>query len=179
MGCIPACAGEARPSCLSRRPCGVHPRVCGGSGLVLCPHRIVTGASPRVRGKPSICPNRVESEGCIPACAGEAPCRSAWCGTGGVHPRVCGGSACAPARRSYRPGASPRVRGKHCRLLWFPLSIGCIPACAGEAAPVAVPRLYEGVHPRVCGGSVLTGPPNSLCTGASPRVRGKPWGVTP
>ena len=90
-GSIPACAGEpcitspsSTPPWVYPRVCGgteakrmkksvrrVYPRVCGGTPRWLSIARHAGGLSPRVRGNPSLPPQRNRPEGSIPACAGE------------------------------------------------------------------------------------------------------------
>ena len=173
VGCIPACAGEARRSAARRAAAWVHPRVCGGSRRRCGSGADLWGASPRVRGKLALRGGQREGAGCIPACAGEAIERGGDHALGKVHPRVCGGSYRSRGGSSRAPGASPRVRGKPRPAPVTGGAPGCIPACAGEA-PWQAPRLpAQGVHPRVCGGSDRSTPPSICMRGASPRVRGK------
>ena len=91
-GSIPACAGEPRPSTMSRRSPRVHPRVCGGAACSRAPAAARPGPSPRVRGSHSMCRGRRLRRGSIPACAGEPPCSSESREPTRVHPRVCGGA---------------------------------------------------------------------------------------
>ncbi len=152
-GCIPACAGEAESRLPSWAACKVHPRVCGGSASITRQAGVIYGASPRVRGKPRRAREAEEGEGCIPACAGEAPPRSGCAVHLTVHPRVCGGSRIARRWLDPSTGASPRVRGKPATGSAGGLPHRCIPACAGEAPPRRRELLRTRVHPRVCGGS--------------------------
>ena len=152
--CIPACAGEAAPDPRLQRVPAVHPRVCGGSGLVIAITGGFYGASPRVRGKHDAALAPLRACRCIPACAGEARV---------VRPPPSGGG-----------GASPRVRGKLSMFFARPVTCGCIPACAGEARSPTGRIRRASVHPRVCGGSRREKSPTTQRSGASPRVRGKP-----
>ena len=148
--------------------------MCGGSTTSRPDGCTVTGASPRVRGKRGVsdCSNTLIR--CIPACAGEAPSKNSCRRSSAVHPRVCGGSL-----RLYRilraiRGASPRVRGKQ-QVDRRDAEFGrCIPACAGEAGRPISTGAFTSVHPRVCGGSVVSESRVAGTCGASPRVRGKP-----
>ena len=73
VGSIPACAGEPRRRSSATRPCGVHPRVCGGASSPSNFAQASAGPSPRVRGsRPRPALQRVNI-GSIPACAGEPP----------------------------------------------------------------------------------------------------------
>ena len=175
-GCIPACAGEASSATPPPSRGQVHPRVCGGSRQLMDWADDAPGASPRVRGKRPAGDDLGPHQRCIPACAGEAqrytPRSRSW----RVHPRVCGGSLEKLARNLPENGASPRVRGKPHVERARRDHHGCIPACAGEAwRRDGSGRRWE-VHPRVCGGSSFAFPTCVVISGASPRVRGKPWG---
>ena len=55
-----------------------------------------------------------------------------------------------------------------------PVSMGSIPACAGEPLGSLKRESTEWVYPRVCGGTVLTPQPGRDDLGLSPRVRGNP-----
>jgi len=115
---------------------GVHPRVRGGTvnPTVSAPKPL--GASPRARGNLLVVEDRVGRRGCIPACAGEPPRRSATGPGSTVHPRVRGGTKPGnPVTRRSR-GASPRARGNRGVRRLLALLQGCIPACAGEPGPM-------------------------------------------
>ena len=90
-----------------------------------------------------------------------------------VYPRVCGGSVPTISFPQPWQGLSPRVRGKRllCRRQW--VSVGSIPACAGEASMVVQRPACWRVYPRVCGGSPSPRPAARAAAGLSPRVRGK------
>ena len=70
-------------------------------------------------------------------------------------------------------GLSPRVRGKLVERLVRANPTRSIPACAGEAVLNDYDGLVAKVYPRVCGGSVGTATCHWICSGLSPRVRGK------
>ena len=89
---IPACAGEPKEV---RRGAGLHmvyPRVCGGAEVHGHEEDIDGGLSPRVRGSPDQDAEVQDSQGSIPACAGEPDTKSAIRATPQVYPRVCGGA---------------------------------------------------------------------------------------
>ena len=157
-GSIPACAGEpttGRGGSPSRR---VYPRVCGGTyGRRSC-QDAVPGLSPRVRGNPLRRAVDGDSDGSIPACAGEpfGCCHVA--PIFGVYPRVCGGTRACVASSAIRRGS--------------------IPACAGEPAPASPRGCPRGVYPRVCGGTWRCCSQGVRGYGLSPRVRGNPWRPT-
>ena len=66
---------------------------------------------------------------------------------------MCGGSGYTRSLRSSINGLSPRVRGKRLVIAGHGIAGRSIPACAGEAATVAVGAFIITVYPRVCGGS--------------------------
>ena len=89
-----------------------------------------------------------------------------------VYPRVCGGTYCANQARSASVGLSPRVRGNPQRASVRGVTVGSIPACAGEPKIFGLRRFTTWVYPRVCGGTCEPFLKVYLCTGLSPRVRG-------
>ena len=170
---IPACAGEARGRAACSAAAMVYPRVCGGSER-LTPHlQIIPGLSPRVRGKRRLVGRAGICLGSIPACAGEAPGRLKRANSGGVYPRVCGGSVGGIRHAVRVSGLSPRVRGKHQRAVDDGDDVRSIPACAGEAIMAGLVTGLPQVYPRVCGGSSGGGLVVGAAAGLSPRVRGK------
>ena len=71
-------------------------------------------------------------------------------------------------------GLSPRVRGNPASASGSMVTVGSIPACAGEPPKPTYIITWSGVYPRVCGGTVVNlrhAPPP---LGLSPRVRGNP-----
>ena len=171
---IPACAGEAD----DQQPAGlflaVYPRVCGGSGTFSLMSTLVTGLSPRVRGKPSASCTACYCSGSIPACAGEAQILQGVDDARRVYPRVCGGSAVGRGDNGCMHGLSPRVRGKPFPVGFAAYAAWSIPACAGEAGCRWTTSSMSRVYPRVCGGSRLVPGMRRSPEGLSPRVRGKP-----
>ena len=137
LGSIPACAGEPKMSRLAACSHRVYPRVCGGTMIWAAKIAVGRGLSPRVRGNRTSAAVETDKRGSIPACAGE-PCRVARSSRQpGVYPRVCGGTAGKGLRDGKFRGLSPRVRGNPGSRPACPLSIGSIPACAGEPATPA------------------------------------------
>ncbi len=53
------------------------------------------------------------------------------------------------------------------------VSVGSIPACAGEAHVRTAPQPKAQVDPRVCGGGHMKHTRSHIKTGRSPRVRGR------
>ena len=174
VGSIPAWAGETslqRPDLTSA---GVHPRVGGGdligdSVLLAC-----RGPSPRGRGRQLRSVVSSDSDGSIPAWAGETIGRGAGERRCGVHPRVGGGDDWVVPYRPKNTGPSPRGRGRPVQLVAVTGSAGSIPAWAGETR---LRRRRSGrarVHPRVGGGDFLSTISHVSARGPSPRGRGRP-----
>ena len=116
--------------------------------------------------------------GSIPACAGEALHRRLAAVCRGVYPRVCRGSTGCPPRPGTSRGLSPRVRGKPIAASSGAIVARSIPACAGEATAGLPGIRPSAVYPRVCGGSAGLPEPEVQGWGLSPRVRGKPYGLS-
>ena len=70
-GSIPACAGEPKAGRGLARGGWVYPRVCGGTRQIIIWDRHGGGLSPRVRGNLVGVGSPDETNGSIPACAGE------------------------------------------------------------------------------------------------------------
>ena len=174
---IPACAGE--PTSLLQRSTGwrVYPRVCGGTGVGLKQRRPSRGLSPRVRGNHAGMVRKKDDAGSIPACAGEPVSWMTPLNDRRVYPRVCGGTGILddPVERSS--GLSPRVRGNLEDECDYCGSTGSIPACAGEPTPLSTTSPYNGVYPRVCGGTRHIDGIHLHHENLSPRVRGNPVSV--
>ena len=92
-GSIPACAGETRVYATQAAYDRVYPRVCGGNLTTVLFRVLLSGLSPRVRGKHNRANHLNIHRRSIPACAGEttiAPHRNI---AKRVYPRVCGGNS--------------------------------------------------------------------------------------
>ena len=89
-----------------------------------------------------------------------------------VYPRVCGGATSRSLPASPATGLSPRVRGSLRVFFVLMMSLGSIPACAGEPATATAGRDCRRVYPRVCGGAGSLLSSAVLPQGLSPRVRG-------
>ena len=151
-GSIPACAGEPLGIPTDPTWARVYPRVCGGTIVVQRHEGEEEGLSPRVRGNLGHLHQPPPQHGSIPACAGEPGPATRRCFHQQVYPRVCGGT---------RPGLGDQ---RH--------QIRSIPACAGEPARCAWRSRREAVYPRVCGGTLRRAVVPRLRQGLSPRVRG-------
>ena len=176
---IPACAGKTSVANARHYIQRAHPRVCGENSLVSARNSASRGSSPRVRGKRYGSPLPAHKDRLIPACAGKTGgVRGVSC-DGGAHPRVCGENGVPGADNTKIEGSSPRVRGKpSCRL--SPQNRPrLIPACAGKTRDNADAASVARAHPRVCGENVAWSSREMMCSGSSPRVRGKLHRVFP
>ena len=131
------------------------------------------GPSPRVRGRGLPRPPKAARNGSIPARAGESRSRHSRSAPPGVHPRACGGEQPTTPAAPWRPGPSPRVRGRVASTCPLTTQAGSIPARAGERAGGATIRGRSWVHPRACGGEAVRGGHGAHSRGPSPRVRGR------
>ena len=117
---------------------------------------VLSGSSPRVRGKPSTTAPVTIRPRIIPARAGQTatparrPCSST------DHPRACGANIFSLGFASDSAGSSPRVRGKRQRR--------------------SIRRAGCPDHPRACGVNPRQRYFTTVQPGSSPRVRGKQRG---
>src|SRR6266568_4399002 len=177
-GSIPACAGEPRtkppPPSLRR----VDPRVRGGAIARIRALAFARGRSPRARGSLRDRNDRGSARGSIPACAGEPWTRWTRRPAPPVDPRVRGGASCVRYGRTREYGRSPRARGSQNGGGGQRLTLGSIPACAGEPNCSAEGSRDTRVDPRVRGGASLMEVRRECLPGRSPRARGsRPAGV--
>ena len=89
-GLIPACAGKTNSDAWDEFMITAHPRVCGENGLLSSVKNIVSGSSPRVRGKRLDDVVLARRERLIPACAGKTDSSEVHRNHRAAHPRVCG-----------------------------------------------------------------------------------------
>ena len=169
---IPACAGEPSTFWSGPGPHWVYPRACGGTTEPRSRPLLGGGLSPRVRGNPCGWRPTVARAGSIPACAGEPHEGLSGVATGGVYPRVCGGTASPFCPMRWIRGLSPRVRGNRESVPNPRSTRRSIPACAGEPRRLSARCGGSAVYPRVCGGTSETLAYALDINGLSPRVRG-------
>ena len=136
--------------------------------------RLLSGSSPRVRGKLAAALTSGAALRLIPACAGKTRFRGSLPYSSGAHPRVCGENNTHLGSAPGWVGSSPRVRGKPVGGLITACGGGLIPACAGKTDPIGIVIHWWGAHPRVCGENTDAQAVAQAKTGSSPRVRGKP-----
>ena len=132
-----------------------------------------TGTSPRARGKRlqnRFLPKFLRN---IPACAGKTNSLMMFSLLNQEHPRVRGENPGISLKTVYKPGTSPRARGKRLGGLpigWFPRNI---PACAGKTAISVLAMAFSPEHPRVRGENPQLRGDATTHNGTSPRARGK------
>ena len=191
---IPAYAGKTREYCSGYPAKPEHPRVCGencASRRFACSN---AGTSPRMRGKLCFTPFRLLKRRNIPAYAGKTPRRprrpsarrrnipayagkTEWhprgFGLRAEHPRVCGENHFSQTSCPYQLGTSPRMRGKHHRMVWTVDDLRNIPAYAGKTRRGINSSVVCEEHPRVCGENLRDWGTATDSPGTSPRMRGK------
>ena len=170
---IPARAGQTASECCSRCRPPDHPRACGANLLALKAVLIVSGSSPRVRGKLAREPVLAYVDRIIPARAGQTRTVQAGIVVRADHPRACGANFKLSFALTVTSGSSPRVRGKHHGLLSAHARRRIIPARAGQTNPRRPVHGQNPDHPRACGANWNYAPPSPRLNGSSPRVRGK------
>ena len=114
----------------------------------------------------------VRKPGIIPAYAGNTNGWTGWYHCGRDHPRVCGEHCRFHVQGHVFEGSSPRMRGTHGSCRWLPISVGIIPAYAGNTLPIKLTECPKRDHPRVCGEHICSGSYVITVPGSSPRMRG-------
>ena len=150
----------------------VYPRVCGGTRNDTRREGCRRGLSPRMRGNPPARGRNANTEGSIPAYAGEPMRVQRSRRLRRVYPRVCGGTAFLLRYTPGPLGLSPRMRGNP--PLGNPQNARrrSIPAYAGEPGIYTANCRGNAVYPRVCGGTATVIVVLAVMQGLSPRMRG-------
>ena len=125
----------------------------GENGFPLAHRHILTGTSPRARGKPPPTHKSTQNPQ--------------------EHPRVRGENVSSISLSSLSPGTSPRARGKHQSWSLENLFSRNIPACAGKTFISLVLQAHLEEHPRVRGENWGVGWVANAFPGTFPRARGK------
>ena len=172
-GLIPAHAGKTPGLCPARFLPGAHPRACGENGAENSDKDVVTGSSPRMRGKLERWHDAGQEPGLIPAHAGKTTPYHDRIPRRPAHPRACGENFWQDCPRVGQGGSSPRMRGKHHRGATIRTDGGLIPAHAGKTATAKDRATDALAHPRACGENIPTRSPARPAGGSSPRMRGK------
>ena len=150
----------------------VYPRASGGTRTRSRPQPSRSGLSPRERGNQPFEEPLQDGVRSIPARAGEPPRNCGRARRTPVYPRASGGTFSTREHGSMRAGLSPRERGNRRRPKQGQHLAGSIPARAGEPKLVMGATPGERVYPRASGGTAVTGDPDDVFTGLSPRERG-------
>ncbi len=137
-GLIPALAGTTPTDADLVTVRRAHPRVGGDDTVDGRPGVIVSGSSPRWRGRRGPRRGPCAPRGLIPALAGTTMSVMAFPSTGGAHPRVGGDDRAAGTQAVTDLGSSPRWRGRRPCGPAAPARCRLIPALAGTT--VSGPR---------------------------------------
>ncbi len=132
QGSIPAWAGEPKGWRCAGPSGRVYPRVGGGTCPQATHSKRCPGLSPRGRGNLYEQLDWLETQGSIPAWAGEPPQAGSPHPMAGVYPRVGGGTTAGYALLVGFGGLSPRGRGNLVAVVEQIPAGGSIPAWAGE-----------------------------------------------
>ena len=153
VGTIPAYAGEP----YRRAACAVlaedHPRLRGGTKVLVCVMLCPQGPSPPARGNRQYRCDISFELGTIPAYAGEPADQRGDQGEVQDHPRLRGGTCQAVINRYARLGPSPPTRGNRRSQFFHCGFTGTIPAYAGEPTVAITRASMQGDHPRLRGGT--------------------------
>ena len=132
LGIIPAYAGNTLDRLFALNLKRDHPRVCGEHPSMSIILPLTEGSSPRMRGTLLTLIFPCPASRIIPAYAGNTPAgySVAWCVRD--HPRVCGEHIEYTVEGATSQGSSPRMRGTQIPAFQRFLSLGIIPAYAGN-----------------------------------------------
>ena len=131
----------------------VYPRSRGGTRNGLVSSDLHGGLSPLARGNRACEQPRPLRAGSIPARAGEPSANRAGFGVVRVYPRSRGGTAYSKTSELIGAGLSPLARGNLDKIVRRLLSLGSIPARAGEPERMARNSARMRVYPRSRGGT--------------------------
>ena len=171
---IPAHAGQTKSKRVRAFSMPDHPRACGANSCDAASGRIVTGSSPRMRGKHGHLVRRNDRDRIIPAHAGQTARPRARRRPPPDHPRACGANCTVEPQYRFSFGSSPRMRGKPGFELDSEVTVRIIPAHAGQTSPAPRRGPRASDHPRACGANVACIFALRSPDGSSPRMRGKP-----
>ena len=177
-GPIPARAGEPRQPRAGCRDVGAYPRSRGGTSTCRPMLSSLTGLSPLARGNRHAHSRAADRDGPIPARAGEPSrfgLRALFCW---AYPRSRGGTAPVLKSPKRLTGLSPLARGnRDVNDLWA-LSIGPIPARAGEPCHSKWAFRSTRAYPRSRGGTRMIDEHAHGAWGLSPLARGNPGALS-
>ena len=169
---IPAHAGEPFANHADNRIHGVYPRPRGGTAIRVVLLDALQGLSPPTRGNRRATTPSKASQRSIPAHAGEPCGGGSGSGGGAVYPRPRGGTEEKMRVKIIVGGLSPPTRGNPMKSAKDQMTLGSIPAHAGEPAGFGLPAPNTEVYPRPRGGTVRVSPRYSCGRGLSPPTRG-------
>ncbi len=170
---IPAHAGQTASNSPTSNCATDHPRACGANQNQRVRSLVCSGSSPRMRGKRARRRVRRGRGRIIPAHAGQTRRYCVWSCADPDHPRACGANAGEHVGGAHAGGSSPRMRGKPLKSNVACVSTRIIPAHAGQTSRESSTSSPASDHPRACGANCVRRGPACLCTGSSPRMRGK------
>ena len=170
---IPAYAGKTVSPMVDAPRGWAHPRVCGENSRKCVHLMMLSGSSPRMRGKPGRPSRRRLPKGLIPAYAGKTLANAFGDGTYRAHPRVCGENQGIAQFMPLTWGSSPRMRGKRLGIRTYLTRFRLIPAYAGKTRVNNASTNRVRAHPRVCGENRVFRGVALVVGGSSPRMRGK------
>ena len=173
-GIIPACAGNTRPASGCWRTAGDHPRMRGEHCTMAKYGLPVRGSSPHARGTLPCRTQAGRIPGIIPACAGNTNSGKARAFSSRDHPRMRGEHVVSDVLDAFDLGSSPHARGTLVVLFLGDVSLGIIPACAGNTAFVMARKRLSRDHPRMRGEHPMRSVWLTSASGSSPHARGTP-----
>ncbi len=171
-GSIPAGAGEPCPIRQASRPARVYPRRRGGTTYSTGLAGVESGLSPQARGNLRSSGPSGSWPGSIPAGAGEPQAPLPAGGFARVYPRRRGGTVAKRSPPIASMGLSPQARGNLSHDLTVRITLGSIPAGAGEPLRPPLAAMEQWVYPRRRGGTVLELHGLVSSVGLSPQARG-------
>ena len=172
-GITPAYAGKSMRRWIHGRSGWDHPRVCGEKAQLGSISLSETGSPPRMRGKETVLPPRVERHGITPAYAGKRHYSELSTFLLRDHPRVCGEKVVFFIFFHHYIGSPPRMRGKVCPYSSRRAMGRITPAYAGKREARTGRDTRHGDHPRVCGEKTYGNNYHLPDQGSPPRMRGK------
>ena len=171
-GPIPAHAGQPRIDRDCPQRSGAYPRSRGATGAAVAHRSGAAGLSPLTRGNLNRLPPRPVRQGPIPAHAGQPCARSTVATPSTAYPRSRGATDMTSRYRSSSQGLSPLTRGNLTATAYTELTLGPIPAHAGQPPTTWAARARRGAYPRSRGATVREALAHQVGAGLSPLTRG-------
>ena len=172
FGLIPARAGNT----LFFEPLAIwfraHPRSRGEHVGAVVLNSMLMGSSPLARGTLVVLGVQPDPRGLIPARAGNTKCQPNFWATNRAHPRSRGEHDRRTTRQGEAEGSSPLARGTLKSPSRVNVSLGLIPARAGNTRPSSSPSQPSRAHPRSRGEHRKCQAATDATLGSSPLARG-------